>query len=445
MSDGKIGGTPAASTDSAPSAVETSVTPRTDGGGKPVLFSDLDDGPGDFGSDPDSAFESDGAPKPKKAPKKDDSDDLDDDDLDIDDEDGDGDLDDPSEDDDLEDDLDDEDESEGEEEKAEEGDEGDSEDDKKLHKVKVNGKEREYTTKQMRQMVASGAHLVEKRQEFEAEKVRHYADFRENAAKLTEANELVTPIYNALKEGKIEEAIIETGKFKGLSKLDMRRKLVTSMIPVVAQRLGLSQQQVSDLLNARKSHNDYLDNQEELAFLKEEKSKPQKNDEASEDAEAEKAVQKFQIQHGVSDHELRNTISWLKQNNYKGRENEITLEVVQGTIQSSRIVDKTFTAIEAVRPSLKSNSKFVDRVIAVAKQKPDWTVGKLARWVEKQARKGAATTQNEGSEEKELQKAVSRKVLKQGSQSALTKSSQGSQKKKPVSFRDLDDESEMFT
>jgi hypothetical protein len=179
MSDGKIGGTPAASTDSAPSAVETSVTPRTDGGGKPSCFQISMMDPEILALIPTRLLNRMVRQSRRKLRKKTILDDLDDDDLDIDDEDGDGDLDDPSEDDDLEDDLDDEDESEGEEEKAEEGDEGDSEDDKKLHKVKVNGKEREYTTKQMRQMVASGAHLVEKRQEFEAEKVRHYADFRD--------------------------------------------------------------------------------------------------------------------------------------------------------------------------------------------------------------------------------------------------------------------------
>lgn len=335
------------------------------------------------------------------------------------------------EDDSDEDDSDEED--DGDEEEGDSSEEG-SEEDEKLHSVKVNGKVKKYSLKQMKQLVSSGAHLVESRAAFQSEMAQAKKGLTEETQKLKAASDKITPAWQALGKGDIEGSLLELANVKGVSKLEARRKLREQMLPVIAERLGLSSQEVNDRLRQNASRNHSLDIQEENEFLK--TATPKKVAQESEGQEdGNKAIREFQIQHGVSDGEVGSAVDWLLQNKLNGDKSKLTFEDVQAVVFHGRVVDKALEAIQATKPRLIKDQKFVNRVVKKLNHNPDWSIARASQWIRAKVKK--EMLEQKDSEATKLAKDVGRKVLSGKPKSSL--SNPGTQQKKPMSFRDMDD------
>lgn len=321
-------------------------------------------------------------------------------------------------------------------EEAQEGADGETE----VHKVKVNGKLKEYTLKQMKQLVSSGAHLVETRQAFQTEVSKVQAEIVQEQTKLKGIADNINPAWELLNKNDVEGSFLELAKVKGVSKLDARRQLRRQMLPVIANMLGLSQQEVTQRLTQNAERNRVLDTQEENEFLKSDRdTPPPKKEEGAEVAGAE-AVKAFQIEHGVSKGEMTKAVDWLLQNKLGGDGSKLSLDEVSKTVLQGRVVDKALEAIQAIRPRLIKDQKFVNRVVKKLSFNPDWSVARAARWIKKTVR-----TETEGQKDSEAQKLakdVGRKVLQGKPKTELTKP--GTQQKKPMSFRDFDDENRLM-
>ncbi len=344
-------------------------------------------------------------------------------------------LNEPDEDDDLDDDGDDEDEgveAEGEEDSEDEakgdedGDEdtesdqeekpddvlGDEDLEKKL-RVKINGKWEERSLKDWRNVIASGAHNLKTFKAWEHQKQADLKVIDETRAQLGVANAKITPAWEKLKKKDVEGTIYELAQAAGFNKLEVTRRLREQMLGTVAQRLGLTEQEVRQRLTQMEPHNRALDIQEENEYLKTESqrlaeaSKPKQPDAL---ALEQRKIQDMMVEHGISKSELKWAYEWMHEKAPQGMKPNITVESLQNTIVNKRFVEKAFDAIEAKRPSLAEDQRFVDRTVRKLKNNPDWTVARLARWVDKQAR----TVANDQKKQQvnELTRDVSRKALK---------------------------------
>lgn len=300
-------------------------------------------------------------------------------------------------------------------------------------RVKVDGKWKEYTGKQMKDLVSSGDHLRDRRHAFESEVQEHKKEFDGVMQKLQKTNEILKPTDDALAKGDIEAAIINLGGFRDLNKLQMRRMLTKQMIPRVANLLGLNKQQVDEMLQKNSSNIRSIELSEENEFYKEQQEK-QSTATTSKDDDPETQMKSFQLEMGISEDYLRRNIKWLTENTYKGKADQITFDVLRKSVKLHQAVDKAFDAIEAVSPKLRGDRELVDRTTTLVRKRPDLTIGQVAKWVRKQHKLKLETTRNK--EETELKKDLSRKVQKSNNQAALKKASPGSQKK-AMRFDDL--------
>lgn len=384
-------------------------------------------------------------PKPKE-----DLNDIDDDDLDDDD-----DIDDDEDDDDGEDseeaaEEDTEAKAEGDEDRDEidESDEeraekylGDDDLEKKL-KVKIDGKYEERTLKDWMRLISSGAHNIKTFRTWEKQKESEFKAINEAKAQLGIANAKITPAWEKLKKNDVEGTIYELASSAGFNTLQVSRRLRDQMMPAIAQRLGLSEQEVRQRLSQMEPHNRALDIQEENEFLKTERQRLAEANKSKEpDALAleQRKIQDMMADHGISRNELKWAYEWLHEKAPNGMKPNISVEVLQNTILNRRFVDKAFDAIEARRPSLAKDDKFVDMTVRKLKKNPDWTTSRLAAWVEKKARNAADGQRKQQVDE--LTRDVSRKALMTKGKDGFANPDVG--EKRAMRFNDLveDDQS----
>lgn len=364
--------------------------------------------------------------EPKKPATTDDEDLDDDDDLDEDEEGlDDEDLDDTSEDGDEE--------IDGEE--TEQEIEKDKDQPEDLHEVTVNGEKRKYTLQQMKNLVSSAVHTLENRKAWDAKVAKETQALGQYQAEIAVANTKITPIWEKLKANDAKGCVIEIAKSLDKSTLEVQRLLLRQHIPLVAQRLGLSEQEVHRRLKEREPYNQSLDIMEENDYLKSleverTKAKEQVPQKAPEVVEAEKQIRKAQQDHQIADHELGNAYKFLTEKVFNGDESKISVDNLVNTVLNGRVCDRAIDAILIRRPKLVSDQGFVDKTVKVLKQHPDWTADRLGRWIEKQARKRTTSTTD-------LAKDISRKVMKSGLKSRFENPSE--QTKKPMKFSDLDE------
>lgn len=353
----------------------------------------------------------------------------DDDDSDI--EEGDDDAVSDSDDADADDTSDGEDEEEGEAEvETEEGD------DKEVFlEQKVNGKVMKFTEEEVRRIVASGAHNLEKMNQFETQKKQMMTSLQQKAAELSVFDAKISPIFDKVKKKDLPGAILDIAKEAGINKLDAKRNLLQAFIPVVAKRLGLPQEWVQTRLQEMKPHTEVWDRQEEAEFYKEEVETLRKQAEPKAPDGQQLAYQKiqdYQLDHGISKGELNWAVEFIEKSAPEGQAAQVTPEMLRDTVLMRRITDKVFQAIRAVRPTLQEDEDFVDLAVAKVRKNPEWGVDRVARWVDKKARQRAATQSDDKM--KSLQKDVSRKALKEP-KSRFANPNAG--QKKPMRFADL--------
>lgn len=342
------------------------------------------------------------------------------------------------EEDDEEEDLEEDDDEEAEEdEDSDDEDEEGSDSEEELHEVKVNGKVKKYTLQQLKNMVSSGVHTLERQKEAQNQIAAKEEEIQKRHKQFEDWDKKLTPITTKLKKGDLEGAFYELAETQNLNTLEVRRKVRDALFPQFIERLGLDPEKVRARLAERSEAIKVLDTAEENDFLKRQANKPRATTEGKSDpeSEAQAVIADAMLEHGITKKEFDANVEWLKQNTYKGKDAEITLEAVVNQTLLARTVDKACQAIDAVRPKLLQDQSFVDRVVKKVRNHPDWSVSQAARWVAKKARqmssnKTAATAAN-------LAKDISRKALKGGKKSSF-ESPNTQVEKKPKSFRDLD-------
>lgn len=352
--------------------------------------------------------------KPKqKEPLHDIDDDTDDDD-DLDEDDDDEELEEDSEDDPEKEAKGDEEGDEIDESDEEGGEEtylGDDDLEKKL-KVKIDGKYEERTLKDWMRLISSGAHNIKTFRTWEKQRDADLRIINETKAQLGIANAKITPAWEKLKKNDVEGTIYELASSVGFNTLQVSRRLRDQMMPAIAQRLGLSDQEIRQRLSQMEPHNRALDIQEENEFLKSEKQRlaeASKSKQPDALALEQRKIQDMMVDNGISRNELKWAYEWLHEKAPNGTKPNITVEVLQDTILNRRFVEKAFDAIEARRPSLSKDERFVDRTVRKLKKNPDWSTSRLAAWVEKQARIAADGQAKQHVDE--LTRDVSRKAL----------------------------------
>lgn len=343
----------------------------------------------------------------------------------------------------------DEDEDEGEEEDGEEDEEEESstdddeavDEDSKKYKVKVNGEEREYSLKQLKTIAASGFHNLEKVQAVETELKQKFTskmrEVSEKESRLVEMDAKATPVFQAIKDGKLDQAYLLLAEHAGLNKLQVQRRLRDLFSEQIYQRLALPRDWVQTRLQEVRELNERLDLQEENQFLTEQQQKAKTAQESQSKGnagdEAKSVLAQYQAEHGVSNADLQRARDFIWKDAPETERKPITLEQLHKTITAFRVVDKAVEAIEAVRPSLVEDDKFLDAVIAKLQKQPQWSVAKAARWVEKKARERADKANSAAAAAS--QRVLSKKVLKTKTKSSLTKPKTA--QTKPGRFSDL--------
>lgn len=288
----------------------------------------------------------------------------------------------------------------------------DEELDKKL-RVKINGKWEERSLKDWRNVIASGAHNLRTFKAWESQKEADLKVLTEHKAQLGVANAKITPAWEKLKKKDIEGTIYELASSAGFNRLEVSRRLREQMLPAIAQRLGFSEQEIRQRLTQMEPHNRALDIQEENEYLR---AESQRQAEASKPKEPdalaleERKIQEMMVDNGISKSELKWAYEWMHQKAPQGMKPNITVDTLKDTIVNRRFVEKAFDAIEARRPSLTKDEKFVDRTVRKLKKNPDWSIAKLASWVDKQSR--LAADEKNKQQVNELTRDVSRKALR---------------------------------
>ena len=328
----------------------------------------------------------------------------------------------------------DDDEDDEDEELASSDEEGEEVDDSEVFlEQKVDGKVMKFTEEEVRRIVASGAHNLQKMQAFEQQRVNITKQLDTARAETALKESKINPIFEKIEKKDIGGAVLDLATHAGLNKLEAKRHLFASVLPVVAQRLGLEPQWVQSRLKEMEPHNRVLDVAEEAAYYKEQVEEAKKAS-APKEATPEhlflQQMQQLQMEHGVSKGEVGAAIEFLEAQG--GSEIMLTPEMVVQAAIMRKTVNKAFEAIRSVRPTLEQDNDFVDLVVKKARLNPEWGTDRLARWTEKKARKRAEAQKSQKLET--LQRDVSRKVLKQ------PKSSFGNPnagQKKPMRFIDL--------
>lgn len=314
----------------------------------------------------------------------------------------------------------------------------DEELDKKL-RVKIDGKWEERSLKEWRNVIASGAHNQKIYRAWESQKELDVRAINEAKAQLGIANAKITPAWEKIKAKDVEGSIYELASTAGFNKLEVARRLRDQMLPAIAQRLGLTSDEVRQRLTQMEPHNRALDIQERNEFLESENKRIQEASKPREpDAVAleEQRIHGMMVEHGISRSDLKWAYEWLHKQAPEGMKPTISVEVLQNTIINRRFVEKVFDAIESRRPSLAKDSRFVDRTIRKLKKNPDWSVSRLASWVEKQAR--VASVEQKQTKVNELTRDVSRKALKTRGKDGFQNPDVG--QKRAMRFNDLMDD-----
>jgi hypothetical protein len=338
-----------------------------------------------------------------------------------------------------------EEEGEGDEEESEEEDGVDRsklspEELAKKFKIKVDGKERTYTLDQILKNASSGFHTKERYEKFEQEKQQFVSQkqstekvLSEQQAKLAYADTIATPFVEALKKKDVIAAISHLAPHAGTDSLEMERSLLRNALPQIAQRLGLTAEEVKQRLQANAEKNRTLDLEQEAKFFKQKAEREaqlrEKNSQPDPTVQAQQSIKEFAVQMGVTMDQLSKAADMAAE--LKGDPNAVTFDDIQVVIERRRVVDRALDAIETRRPALVQDNAFVDRVIKAVIDNPAWSARQLGGFIEEEARKAADG--KKGS----LERTISKKAQKTNLKSRYENSSQ---ERKPMKFADLQKE-----
>lgn len=308
--------------------------------------------------------------------------------------------------------------------------------------VKVNGENRKLSLEQAKNFIASGWHTRDKWQQLESEKKTWGEQSGRERAEIAFANSKITPIWENIKAKNIEGAILGLASASNLNSLDVRRQLREQLAPVVYQRLGLNQDQVSQLLKANEGRNAYLDGQEEVEFYRNESERLRtEREKAAQPDPNKEAVEKFrqlQTEHGISNGDLRWAVDFQQKNAQEGQQPDLRGETLVELVVRKRRCDMSIDAITAVRPRLVKDQKFVDRTVKKAIENPTWTTSDLSRWVYKQAR----AMNDPAKKATALAKDISKKALTHRDKRSFE--SPTASRKQPQKFSDLGEDDPLY-
>jgi hypothetical protein len=290
----------------------------------------------------------------------------------------------------------------------------------------------------MKNIVASGAHQLEQRKAFGEQVQKETAQIRQLQSQLLAVHNAVNPAWKALQSGKLQDAFLELASAGGKSRLEVKRELRDSYIPVVAEYLGINQQWVEERLRAPelRDWHDKIRTKEENQFLKEEqeriKNAPPPQQQTKGVSPGIAAMKRFQAEHGFKDATIKEAVRLCKESGeINGKEGDFPAQIVANKVLVLNAVDRGVDAILAIKPSLAENPKFVDSVVEVIKTNPSIGNVELAKVVRKRAKKFARR------EAEKLTRDVSRKALRGKDQTSLQAPNKSMPGRQVMSFRDL--------
>lgn len=307
----------------------------------------------------------------------------------------------------------------------------------KKYKVKVDGKEKAYSLEQLLTNASSGFHTKARHEQFEAQK-QEFATQRQGfeqtlanqQARIAVADAIVSPVMEALEKKDAMGALSALAPHLGSDSLQIERNLLRNALPQIAERLGLSAEEVKQRLQANAEKNRTLDLQQEAKFFREKSEKEQRLREQAAapnpEVEAQRAVKDFAVSQGVTLEQLNKAADLAAE--LVGDPEAVTFEHIATVIARRKVVDRALDTIEARRPALSTNVEFVDSVIAAVIANPSWSARQLGGFVEEEARK--IVLAKKGS----LERNISKKVQKSNLRPRFENSSQG---RKPMKFSDL--------
>lgn len=331
--------------------------------------------------------------------------------------------------DDLEDDEDDEEEVDDEEASEEESD---SDDEEVFLEQKVNGKLKKFTEKEVRQIIASGAANLEFKKSVDEYKTKVVTEANQKLVQIEAINQSITPVWEQIEKGNLEEAFTLLTSQKGMNKLQAKRQLLSQVFPAICSRLGLPKEWVEKRLQVMSESNRARDLKEENDFYVQQNKELQEKGKEKPPTPEDQAMQglsQIRMDLGIGKAELDRVLGFIEaeEGNVK-----ITPQYIGEVTLLIRAADKAVAAIRSVRPTLVSDNRFVDKVRLKAQKNPDWPVDKIARWVDKKARQRSET--QKAKELKNLQKDISGKALR-GGKSGLENPKTG---QKPQRFEQVD-------
>lgn len=325
---------------------------------------------------------------------------------------------------------------EDEEEDSEDAENEDAEEDTEeiFLEQTVNGKLKKFTEKQVRNIIASGAHTLEKATEFENHRIQVTKELDDVVKSIEVERQKISPVLEQLQKKNIEGAIGLLANEVGLDKLQVKRALIQQVAPVIFKRLGLPPEWVQKRLQEMAPQNRLDDAEEESSWAIEKAKKLEEASKPKPPTEDEIALGGFtdvRMQLGIGQKEFDRVLSFIERT--EGSDVKVTASYFGEVCQMMRAVDRSVQAIKAVRPQLVNDRKFVDFIRVKAQKHLDWGVDKLARFVEKEARQRAETQKKR--EMDSLTKDISRKALKNQPKSSFENPGA---KQKPMKFEDVD-------
>lgn len=301
--------------------------------------------------------------------------------------------------------------------------------------IKVDGQQRRFTWDEAKRVISSGTHNAEWRRKEEERLSGIQNKLVTDLSMVSVVNTRLQPAWQEVEKGNIEGAIISLAEVSGKNGLEVKKSLISQMMPVICARLGITRDWAEQRLRDRAEHIRMMDIAEENEFLKRTTSRME---EAQKQTKPGKPSPRELIlgaahKYSVAPQDIDRTAKRLLEEEYKGREKELTLDIIGARAAETKIVERAIDAIMSVSVQHAKGGKVRDRVLRRALQEPSLTIPELAQITRKLIRKDKKKLQ--AKEAETLTRDISGKALQGRDKSAFQTLPTG--QKKPLSFRDL--------
>lgn len=301
--------------------------------------------------------------------------------------------------------------------------------------VKVDGQQRRFTWDEIKRVVSSGTHNSEWRRKEEQRLGGIQNKLVTDLSMVSVVNQRLQPAWQEVEKGNIEGAIISLAEVSGKNGLEVKKSLISQMMPVICARLGITKEWAEQRMKERSEHIRMMDIAEENEFLKRTTTRLEENQRQPKAGKPSprELVLGAAHKYSVAPQDIDKTAKFLLQEEFKGREKELTLDIIGARAAETKIVERAIDALMSVSIQHAKGGKVRDRVLRRAMQEPSLTIPELAQIARKLIRK--EKTKLREKEAETLTRDISGKALQGRDKAAFQTLPSG--QKKPLSFKDL--------